>query len=153
MKNNFYKKGITILEILIAIAILGIIVAIALPQFSKMRENQVLKNATSEILSSISKARSQTLSSVDSSEYGVHFQSDKVIIFKGNSFDINDEDNENIEIILPANISSINFSGGGSEIYFSRLSGIPNKTGTIIISTSNMTKTITISATGLASLN
>ena len=60
---------------------LGIIFSIAIPQFSKTRENQVLKSAVNDILSSLNKAQSQTLASADSSSYGVHFQSDKVIIF------------------------------------------------------------------------
>ena len=103
--KKFYEKGITIVELLVVIAVLGIIFSITLPQFSKIRENQVLKNGVTEILSSISKARSQTLSSLQSSEYGVHFQPDKVIIFKGVVFDVGATNNETIDIISPATIS------------------------------------------------
>ncbi len=151
--KKFYEKGITIVELLVVIAVLGIIFSITLPQFSKIRENQVLKNGVTEILSSISKARSQTLSSLQSSEYGVHFQPDKVIIFKGVVFDVGATNNETIDIISPATISSIVIDGGGSDIYFNRLSGSPSKTGTVTVSSANYSKIITISATGMTSVD
>lgn len=151
--KNFYKKGITVTEILIVIATLGIIFLIMIPQFSKIRENQALKNGAQDILSSVNKARSQTLASLNSLEYGVHFQSDKVIIFKGAVFSDGDAGNETINITAPATISNIALAGGGNEIYFNRLSGAPNTTGSVTVSTSSYSKIITISATGTASVD
>ncbi|MDO8659039.1 MAG: type II secretion system protein [Candidatus Parcubacteria bacterium] len=151
--KNFYQKGFTIMEALILVAVIGLIVLIVLPQFSKIRENQVLKTGVQDILSSIDKARSKTLSSLNSSEYGVHFQADKVIIFKGIVFSDISPDNETINIISPASITNISLVGGGSDIYFNRLLGVPSKTGTVTIATTNYNKIITISATGVASSN
>jgi len=151
--KNFYKKGISVIELLVVLAGIGLLVAIVLPQFSKIRENQVLKNGVADILSSIDKARAKTLSSFNSSEYGVHFQSDKVIIFKGKIFSDVAPDNEAIDITTPATMSDISLTGGGVDIYFSRLSGVPNATGTVTIITTSYSKVITISATGVASVN
>lgn len=158
--KNIYKKaclplsrGITAIEILIVIGVLGIIFSIVIPQLSKTRELQALKNGAQDVLSSIDKARAETLSSLNSSVYGVHFQSDRVIIFKGAVFSTGDTNNETIDIITPATISNINLTGGGSEIYFNRLSGMPNKTGSVTVSTSSYSRVITISATGAASSN
>jgi prepilin-type N-terminal cleavage/methylation domain-containing protein len=156
MIQNFYQKGITALEMLFVVSILGILFAIVLPQFSKMKENQVMKNATGEIISALHNAQSQSLASVDSVEYGVHFQSDKVIIFKGKIFSTEAEDNKIINIILPASISNIildDVSYSTGEIYFERLSGVPDKVGIVTVSTSSMSKIITISATGAVSIN
>ncbi|MEK7219455.1 MAG: hypothetical protein AAB687_02145 [Patescibacteria group bacterium] len=141
------------MEVLILVAVLGLIVLIVLPQFSKIRENQVLKNAVGDVLSSINKARGQTLSSLDSSEYGVHFQANKVIIFKGTAYSAISPDNEMVNIVTPASISNISLSGGGSDVYFSRLLGAPSKTGTVTISSTSYNRIITISATGVASSN
>ena len=148
----FFQKGISAIELLIIVVVLGIIFSILVPQFSKTRELQIFKNSVSDILSSLNKARSQTLASVDSSSYGVHFQSDKVIIFKGTNFISNDVDNETIDVTAPATISN------GTlilpvNIYFNRLSGSPNVTGTITVSTASYSKIITINPTGLASSN
>ncbi|KKP86629.1 MAG: hypothetical protein UR90_C0024G0004 [Parcubacteria group bacterium GW2011_GWC1_35_8] len=151
--QNFYRKGVTVVELLIVIAVLGIIFLIVLPQFSKSRENQVLKNGVADILSSVNKARGNTLASLNSSEYGIHFQIDRVVIFKGTSFSSEDSNNEIINITTPANISDITLLGGVSDIYFHRLTGAPSTTGTITISTGSYSKVITILATGVVSVN
>ena len=154
--TNFYKKGITVLELLVVLAVLGIIVSIVIPKFSKIRENQVLKSGVQDILSSIDKARSQTLASLNSLNYGVHFEPNQIVIFKSNAFNPNATDNETINIVTPANISNVTLnlvSGTTGEIYFNRLSGSPSMTGTVTISTTNYSKIITISATGVASVD
>ncbi len=147
------QKGFTLIEMLVVIAVIGIIALVVMPSFSTMRQRAVLKSATSDVLSALDKARSQTLASVNSSEYGVHFQSDKVVIFKGTVYSAVDANNENILIASPATISTITLSGGGSDVYFNRLTGAPNKTGTVVVSVSSVTKTVTINATGAASMN
>ena len=150
---NRYKQGITVIELLIVIAVLGIIFSIIIPQFSKTRELQVLKSAVSDVMSSLNKAQSRTLASVDSSSYGVHFQVDKVIIFKGIIFVADVSDNETINIISPATISTIALAGGGANLFFNRLSGAPSVTGSIVVSSTNFIKTITISSTGTVSVD
>ena len=153
---NHYKRGMTIVELLVVIAVLGIIFSIVLPQFSKTREMQTQKSAVGDVLSVLERARSQTLASVDSSEYGVRFQSDRVIIFKGKIFSVDDLNNQTINITAPANISNDTLggiSGDSGDMYFNRLSGMPSKTGTVTVSTTSYSKIITISATGASSVN
>jgi len=147
------RRGITVIEMLVIIVVIGIISLIVLPQFSKIKENQVLKDGVADVLSSLDKARSQTLSSLNSSEYGVHFQSDKVIIFKGKDFSTRETaKDETINIVTPAVMSSGTLTLP-ANIFFNRLSGMPSTNGTVIISTSSYSKIITISATGGASVN
>jgi prepilin-type N-terminal cleavage/methylation domain-containing protein len=155
IKNNF-KRGLTIIELLVVIVVVGLLVAIVLPQFSKNKEMQVLKGGVQDILSSIDKARVETLSSLNSSSYGVHFQSNQVIIFKGTIFSSGDTNNEIINIISPAKISNVTLGGvnaSSGDVYFNRLSGAPNQIGTITISTPSYSKIITIIATGGVSSN
>lgn len=154
--KNFYKKGITIIELLVVLAVLGIIISVAISQFSKMRENQTLKSGAQDILSSLDKARSQTLASLNSSQYGVRFEADKIVIFRGMSFVAGNINNETINIVTPATISNVALGCTPSipcEIYFNRLSGSPSTNGAVTISTVNYSKIITISATGVASAN
>lgn len=149
-------RGISAIELLIVLGIIVILAAIIIPQFGSTRQNQLLKSATIDILSTLDKARSQTLASVNSSEYGVHFQSDRVIIFTGTTYSSGAGSNETINIIAPASITNVTFGGVSSssgDIYFNRISGAPSTTGTITVSNNAQTKTITISATGAASLN
>ncbi len=154
--KNFYKKGIGMVEILVVIGGLFLLFVITIPQLSKIRENQVLKSSVGDIMSVINKAQSKTLASVDSSSYGVHFQSDQVILFKGVSYSALDDDNESIDIVFPSSISNVTLagvSGTSGDMYFNRLTGAPSKSGSITVSTSSYVKTITLSATGVVSIN
>ncbi|HPS21418.1 MAG TPA: prepilin-type N-terminal cleavage/methylation domain-containing protein [Candidatus Paceibacterota bacterium] len=160
MKNFFINinkkiksKGISVIEMLVVVAVIGILLAVVLPQFSGVKNAQVLNSAAQDVVSTLNKARSQTLASLDSSEYGVHFQSDKIVLFKGTSYSSSSSNNEDVNMISPATISNINFTGSATNIYFSRLTGSPSASGTATISVGEKTKTITVSSTGIVSLN
>ncbi len=148
-----FKKGFGILEIILAIAIVVILAAISLPSFERMRQEQVLKTAVADLVSAVDKAKSQTLSSVNSLEYGVHFESNKIVVFEGNLYSSSDPSNEDMLISSPVTISDISLTGGATELYFDKLSGEPSKNGTVTISNSSISKTITISPTGAVSTN
>ena|SRR3990167_8540710 len=150
------KRGITVAELLVVVAVIGLVVLVVLPKFSNIKENAVLKTAVNDVLSSINKAKNQTLSSLNSSEYGVHFQSDKVIIFKGKIFSAGTSTNEIIDIASPATITNVTFggvSGTSGDMYFNRIYNAPSTTGTVTIATSSYSKIITIYATGVAGSN
>ena len=156
LKHSFCRRGITVMEFMVLFAVLAIIVAIVISQFSQTRELQVLKTAVGDTLSALDKARAETLSYLDSSEYGVGFKSDRIIIFKGKVFSSGATDNETIDIVSPAGISNVTLggaSGSSGDMYFSRLSGMPSKSGTVTILTTSYSRTITISATGMANSN
>lgn len=141
---------------MVVAAILGILVAVLLPQFGKSRERATLDSAVRDIVSVLSQARSQTLAAMDSSSFGVHFAQDEVIIFKGTSFSSGNPDNEKTSIVFPATISNVTLggvSGSSGELYFHRLSGSPSKWGTITVSSPSYSKIITVSATGSANAN
>jgi len=151
--KNIYKTGITIVELLIVFAIIAIMATVVFAQLAKTRENQVVKSAVADVLSVLNKARTQTLASLNSSEYGVRFESNKVIIFKGKVYSSSNLSNVITNIISPATISTITLIGGGAEIYFNRLSGAPSTSGSVVVSSPNFSKTITISPTGTSSVN
>jgi prepilin-type N-terminal cleavage/methylation domain-containing protein len=148
-----YNRGFTLIEILLVIAILVILVSVTLPKFAEMRAHQVLRAAVEDITSVLNKARSQTLASLESSEYGVHFEADSVTIFKGDTYSVSDPDNQVIDIVSPASISSISLTGGTSNIYFARLTGAPSATGSVTVENGITTKTISVSAAGAVGSN
>jgi Tfp pilus assembly protein FimT len=148
----FYNKGITVIEIVVVLAILVIIIGVTLPSFQNMRENQIFKTTLSEVVSTINKARGESMSSVNSQEYGVHFESDQVVIFSGTVYSDVAPDNVITEITSPASISDIDITGGGSDLYFDRLTGAPDHTAEITVSTTNLSDVIVISGTGIVSI-
>lgn len=152
MKISF-NRGINLIEIVIVIAVLGILLAIVATNFSSFRTAQSLQNSTNSVYSAINKARTNTLASLDSKQYGVHFETNQVIIFEGTAYSAGTGSNVVTAISSPSSITGISLSGGGSDIYFSRIYGVPNKNGTITLTANSTTKVITISATGQISVN
>lgn len=144
------------METIVVVAVLVLIIAVVLYSLSTLKRSQAMKNAVGDVLSSIDKARSMSFASVNSTTYGVHFQSDKVVVFSGTTYSSGASGNDNINITTPASITNVTLngsSGTSGDIYFTRLSGIPNQTGTVTITVGASTKTITIATTGNASVN
>ncbi len=153
VKDLNYNKGITLMEILVIIAILLLLLAIVISNFSQNKNNQILKNSVGDVVSALNKASSQTLSSLNSDKYGVHFASDRVIIFSGDTFNSGASSNEIILISSPATISNISLTGGATDVYFNKLTNKPSVTGTVTISVSSLSSTITIGAAGTINSN
>ncbi|HAQ02300.1 TPA: hypothetical protein DEP30_00040 [Candidatus Nomurabacteria bacterium] len=161
MKNK-YNKGFTMLELLIVIVIIGIISSIVLVNLSSFRNEQALRNTAVDIVALLNKARQNTISSVNSSNYSVHFESGRAVLFTGSTYSSSNSTNEPIDfspvVAIPAT-GGINISGGGSDITFERLTGgVINGTidSTVVlelVSDSTKQKTITISKMGVVSLN
>lgn len=146
--KNFLNKGITVVETLIVVSIIVLIIGIVMPRFSDMRNVQILQNSTLDVFNALNKARSNTLSGLNSQSYGVHFSSNQVIIFEGITYAPDSASNEVIDLDSRSSISSISLSGGGNEIYFNRIYGKPNKTGTLTISVGSFSKTVSVGALG-----
>ena len=144
-------KGFTLIEILITIAIAGIIMLIVTGAFSSATGIKALEKDTGVVLSLLEQARNQTLSAKGALVYGVHFEADKAVLFSGASYSSSDPSNV-IEPINPlVQISTIALAGGGSDVIFKRLTGETDQSGTVTFSiVAGQTKVITIFTTGVA---
>jgi Tfp pilus assembly protein FimT len=155
-KNN--KKGISAVELLVVVSILIIISSILFPKLSKFRKQQVLENTTEDIVSLLNEARNNTISSKNSTTYGVHFLSDKATLFAGAAFSElpdNKEINFDHYVSIPGS-GGINLNGGGSDVVFERLTGDTEQYGTIVIrlvSDATKQRTVTINKIGIISAN
>jgi type II secretory pathway pseudopilin PulG len=148
------NKGISIIEILFVITIIALVSVLVVPNLSSFRNEQVLNNTTGDIVSLINQAHSDTLSSLGSTIYGIHFTSTDATYFVGLSYTAGTTTNKVVtfdtKITIPVS-GGINLNGGGSDIIFTRLSGDTTAYGTIVvrlISDATKQKTITISKTG-----
>ncbi len=142
-------------ETIIIVAVSIILFAIIVSAFSGFNKNQSLNSTSSEVVSVLNEARALTLASYDNEAYGVHFQSDKVIFFKGSVFSSSDPDNKITTISSKISISNISLNGGGDDIIFQRLTGKTDQDGTItlsLVSDPSKSKTITVLVSGIIEL-
>jgi len=84
MNNKRFQKiaGFTMIEMMVAIVILGIMAAMAGPSFSKWIPRMKLKAEAREKLNYLRQARSRAIS--ENSQYGIYFNTDNndIIFFK-----------------------------------------------------------------------
>lgn len=159
MKNLIKNKAFTLLELLVAISIISLIVAVVMPSLYTFRDNQILKNTAEDIVTLLNQARSQTLASQNSHYYSVHFEGGRIVLFTDGTF--SEPNSSNTEIVFDDKVSipitgGINLAGGVTDVNFTRLTGDTIDNGTIVVqlnSDNNKTKTITIRKTGVVSSN
>lgn len=160
MKNTI-NKGISILELIMVFAIVGLLVALIIPNLSNFKKEQTLKNTTEEVVSLLNKAKLDSNSFLDGSVYSVYFTNDKVVYFKGTSYSVSDP--KNITIFLNSSIEipvvgGINLTNSINQntITFPQLTEDVSGYGTIILrmtSDNTRQKVITINKLGSISQN
>ena len=155
MKKNNRKSAFSIIEIIITIAVGLILFTIATSAFIGMRNRQALNTAVEQISSTIQNSQAKTLASKKSQNYGVHFETNRLVMFEGSAFTEPNATNKEIKFSNLAEISIISLNGGGQNIIFERLTGETNQYGAITVRVRNDAsdaKTITIEKTGSVSV-
>lgn len=141
-------KGFTFLEIIVAVSIIFILGVLAIAAFSNFSKNSLLQEGRAKVISELNYARSETLASEGKSSWGVHFESSKVVRFKGSLYVSGDP--SNVETNLPGGV--IIFSNPG-DIVFERLTGRVSGPGPVVLrltSNPSASTTINIYASGIA---
>lgn len=147
-----YKKnrGISIIEVLVVIAIMGILTSISVSVFRSLANNESLDKETEIILSYINRTRSNAINSLNLEEQGVVFASSSVKIYYGNN-PLANSTSTTYTLSSHNIISNVDLSNNLTNFYFYKLSGEPSATGTITIQNSDgQQKTIVIYGTGLS---
>jgi len=133
--KNKNKNGFTLMEVLIAISIFAIILSIAIT-ISKSFSNTVdLDNSAKVIGTNIKLAKTRSISALNDTNYGVHFESDQIIVFEGDVFVSGDSANKIINLSDEVEIFDIDLAGGVDIVdsVFNRLTGTTDNYGTVKI--------------------
>jgi prepilin-type N-terminal cleavage/methylation domain-containing protein len=143
------KKGFSLMEILIVLAIMAILGTLTFMSLSKASPEKMLQKESAIILSQINEARLKTLSGTKNTEYGIHFASSSITVFEGKVFP--SATSTVYTLSNPISISQISLTGNVTHFYFKKLTGEPTATGTITIRNNNgsTTKVLNITESGI----
>lgn len=150
--HAFNNKGFTVLELLMVISIIAVLATIITLSFSSFRNSSALQTTSEDVVSILNKARSNTIASKDGYQYGVHFATNDVTIFRGASFVAGDGSNEVHTLDTAVQIASTAFAGGGSDVLFKKFTGKTDNYGTTtlqVIPDPSKTAIISIEETGV----
>ncbi len=152
--NTVRSRGVTALELLMVIAILGVLLAVITPSFLNFRRNSILNTETLQMVTIINKARLSSISSKGDMQYGIHFEATKVVLFQGTTYSSTANTNE-VYVLDPAlSLSPIVINGGGVDIVFQKITGSTNQNATTtlrVIGSTTASSTIVVRPTGVAS--
>ena len=142
------------LELVVVLGIITLIASLSVSSFVNLNRDQTVDKAALLAVSVLDEARSLTLASKNSSQYGVHFDdvNAQIILFTGSVYSAGASSNQINALDAAVQISSINLAGLGKDVVFNRLTGGTAQTGTVTISsrTDNTSKTVTVYGTGEA---
>lgn len=136
--------GFTFVEVILVIGILGIIVGLAIPLYQSFQISSQLDDLTQEVVQTLRRAQQKAMASEDFSDFGVHFESQRFVLFKGNSYNPADPLNEVV------NLPSVLSISPATDIVFSALKGTVAISTLLTIQTrNNETSTININEFGV----
>lgn len=135
-------KGFTLLELLIVIAAAILITALTIPVGVRFFQTQILDETTNGILETLRRAQNQAMFQKNDSAFGVKFLSDSYVLFQGSFYDPEQDENETFTL------SSGITTEGIDEVVFAKLTGIPNPSGTLTITSGNDSQALNINTQG-----
>lgn len=144
------RRAFTLTEILVVVAIIAIIAAVSMAAFTNLRNHKILERDTAMVRSMLELARSNTLASRQSDQYGVYFNEPTIAVFQGTSYSAAGVLRER-ELDSLTTIEQFSINGSNDSVVFSALKATTTNHGTIVLKHAQQgaTATVTVQQTGL----
>lgn len=137
-------SGFTLVELIIVIALIGMVTVFSFPFFRSHQVSQILDGTADELYANIRRSQSRAMSGDLGSRWGIHWATGEYTLFAGDDYDVRDS-NVDLDVSYPDSITidvSDIINGTGSnpyphDIVFEPLTGETETTGTVTVSSTN----------------
>ena len=149
------QKGLGLIELLVVILVIIILIGLAFISYRLFEKRTELEVTAQNVLVTLKLAQTKTLASEGASQYSVHFENNKYILFKGDTYQEGAVENKTYQLPRRLEIYDIDLADEGNDVIFQRISGHTQQNGAIrlrIISAPERTRTIIIQSYGLMEL-
>lgn len=138
------QRGFTFIEVLLVIAIIGLIGGLAIPFYQSFQVSSQLDDTTQAVVQALRRAQAEAMASVGYESAGVHFEQNRFVVFRGKEFNSSDPFNENTE--APRTLS---IQAEVKDLIFTRVRGTSLTPGTIVMKDNiGGSRTITVNEEG-----
>ena len=124
MKND---SGFSLFELLVVMALMGILAVLLSPFLSRFLFQYHLADTTDKFTKILRKAQNYTLTGKEDSEWGVHYESGQLVLFKGSVYGEDHSFDEEFGVSPSLAVS------GWTDVIFSKVRGQPSSSLTIIV--------------------
>lgn len=136
------------MEVMIVIGVFVIVAGMTFYFFSGLNKKEILEKDVAGVSAFIRDARMLAVTSKDSSVFGIHFENDKVVLFKGSSYVAGGPDQKVFTLSKAVYMSGYSLNLGVPDVVFSRFSGETANFGTVTFSLDDDSASITITILG-----
>ncbi len=149
------QHGFTLVELVITLALFGILVLIGIGLSSNTLGRNQTGNVTQDSVTTLRRAQWQSMNGHEDTEWGVHFETDLFVLFKGPTYSALDPDNVVTDLPNDIDIISISLNGGGDEVIFNSDFGATDEYGSFIVdhTSSDKQQTVTVNEAGMIDWN
>lgn len=126
-------KGFSLIEIIISIAIMGILTAMVVSSFHTAQIRKEQQGIVQGILADLEKQKSDTQAGKAGSQYGIKFNPTNYVLFTGTSYATTSPSNKVVDVNSKFQITET-IINAQNNIYFSKINGNANENATITVS-------------------
>lgn len=139
------------MEVMVVIGIFVIVAGMTFYFFSGFNKKEILEKDIAGISALVREARMLAVTSKDSSVFGIHFENNKAVLFKGSSYIAGGSEEKVFLLSKTVYMSGYLLDLGTPDVVFARLSGETTNFGTVTFSLDDdsASTTITILRTGV----
>lgn len=143
-------RGFILLETVVALAMFGILLLLAMPFLFSFHSNALFNDAVEQVVQDLRRAQSLAIAGAGDSSQGVYFDTagERWVLFGGTTYLEGAAANEVHVLPTVVDLVSVSLSGGGSSIIFTERIGRTTNVGSVVLRSGSRQVTVAVNAAG-----